>query len=93
MRDLVILFIHLLVTIARLLGPGGARAVIADNATCKTPASDNQPFTNASAAPTVKRPNYCWTVRYDNAPDPCATVGNRLETFDDSQLSPSIGET
>ena len=30
MRDLVILFIHFLVTIARLLGPGGARAIIAE---------------------------------------------------------------
>ena len=30
MRDLVILFIHLLVTIARLLGPGGARSVVAE---------------------------------------------------------------
>ena len=31
MRDLVILFIHLLATIAKLLGPGGARAVAAES--------------------------------------------------------------
>jgi len=31
MRDLAILFIHLLVTIARLMRPGGARAVIAES--------------------------------------------------------------
>ena len=31
MRDLVILFIHLLVTSARLLGPGGRRAVVAES--------------------------------------------------------------
>ncbi len=30
MRDLTILFIHLLVTIARLCGPGGARSVVAE---------------------------------------------------------------
>ena len=30
MRDLAMLFIHLLVTIARLFGPGGARSVIAE---------------------------------------------------------------
>jgi putative transposase len=30
MRDLALLFIHLLVTIARLLGPGGARSVVAE---------------------------------------------------------------
>jgi len=31
MRDLAILFIHLLTTIARLMGPGGARAVVAES--------------------------------------------------------------
>jgi putative transposase len=31
MRDLALLFIHLLVTIARLLGPGGARSVVAES--------------------------------------------------------------
>lgn len=31
MRDLVILFIHLVVTIARLFGPGGARSVVAES--------------------------------------------------------------
>ncbi len=31
MRDLAILFIHLLVTIARLFGPGGARSVVAES--------------------------------------------------------------
>ncbi len=31
MRDLIILFVHLIATIARLLGPGGARAVIAES--------------------------------------------------------------
>jgi hypothetical protein len=30
MKDLLILFIHLLTTIARLLGPGGAKAIVAD---------------------------------------------------------------
>ncbi len=31
MRDLAILFIHLLVTIARLMRPGGAPAVVAES--------------------------------------------------------------
>lgn len=31
MRDLAILSIHLLVTIARLFGPGGARSVVAES--------------------------------------------------------------
>ncbi len=31
MRDLGILFIHLLITVVKLMGPGGSRAVIAES--------------------------------------------------------------
>jgi hypothetical protein len=31
MRDLVILFVHLIAMIARLLGPGGIRSVVAES--------------------------------------------------------------
>ena len=31
MKDLIVLFIHLLTTLARLMGPGGAKAVVADS--------------------------------------------------------------
>ena len=31
MRDLVVLFLHLLATVARLAGPGGARSVVAES--------------------------------------------------------------
>ncbi len=31
MRDLAILFIHLVVTVARLFGPGGARSIVAES--------------------------------------------------------------
>jgi hypothetical protein len=34
-RDLAVLFIHLLTTVARLAGPGGARSVIAESALVK----------------------------------------------------------
>jgi putative transposase len=30
-RDLAVLFLHLLATVARLAGPGGARAVVAES--------------------------------------------------------------
>src|SRR6266704_1642395 len=35
MRDLVILFVHLIATFAQLLGPGGARSVIAESVLVK----------------------------------------------------------
>ena len=31
MKDIVILLVHLLTTVAKLLGPGGTKAVIAEN--------------------------------------------------------------
>ena len=31
MKDMLLLLVHLLTTIAKLLGPGGARAVVADS--------------------------------------------------------------
>src|SRR6202043_2335671 len=35
MRDLAVLFLHLLATVARLAGPGGARAVVAESVLVK----------------------------------------------------------
>src|SRR4030088_78574 len=35
MRDLAILFLHLLATVARLAGPGGTRAVVAESVLVK----------------------------------------------------------
>jgi hypothetical protein len=35
MRDLVILFVHVIATLARLLGPGGIRSVVAESVLVK----------------------------------------------------------
>jgi hypothetical protein len=35
MRDLVVLFVHLIVTLARLAGPGGVRSVVAESVLVK----------------------------------------------------------
>ena len=35
MRDLAVLFLHVLATVARLAGPGGARSVIAESVLVK----------------------------------------------------------
>jgi len=37
MRDLGILFMHLVVTVARLFGPGGARSIVAESLLVKHP--------------------------------------------------------
>ena len=35
MRDLVVLFVHIIATLARLLGPGGIRSVVAESVLIK----------------------------------------------------------
>ena len=35
MRDVAVLFLHLLATVARLVGPGGARSVVAESVLVK----------------------------------------------------------
>ena len=35
MRDLIILFVHIIATLARLLGPGGIRSVVAESVLIK----------------------------------------------------------
>ena len=35
MRDLAVLILHLLATVARLVGPGGARSVVAESVLVK----------------------------------------------------------
>jgi hypothetical protein len=42
MRDLVVLFIHLIATLARLLGPGGARSIVS-TACCSHPIAVGSP--------------------------------------------------
>jgi hypothetical protein len=41
---LFILFSHLLVTLARLARPGGARAVVAETLAVQTPVADHEAF-------------------------------------------------
>jgi hypothetical protein len=41
-RDLAILFLHLLATVARLAGPGGARPVVAESVVIKHQLADPQ---------------------------------------------------
>jgi hypothetical protein len=44
MRDLIILFIHLVVTVARLCGPGGTRSVVAESLLVKHQLVERRPI-------------------------------------------------
>jgi hypothetical protein len=58
MRDLVILLIHLIATIAKLLLPGGARSVVAESIL----------LTSESVESAANRPNHCQSLRWPDAP-------------------------
>jgi len=58
MKDLLALLLHLLITIAKLLGPGGAKAVVADS----TAAPGHQPLAAACAQPISTRSMPVWLL-------------------------------
>ncbi len=93
MRDLAILFIHLLTTIAKLMRPGGGRAMVAESLRLKHPlvilnrscerAPNLRPLDRAMAG-------LC-TLFHSSVPvAPCC---RRIETFHPPRFPRSIGET
>jgi len=44
MRDLIFLLVHLLTTLAKLLGPGGAKSIVADSLLMKQQLPGDQPL-------------------------------------------------
>jgi hypothetical protein len=48
-RDLAVLVLHLLATVARLAGPGGARSVVAESVLVKHQLTDSQSFSKTVA--------------------------------------------
>jgi hypothetical protein len=56
MRDLAVLFLHLLATVARLAGPGGARAVVAESVLVKQQLLIQRGMRNTDSGPRLFRP-------------------------------------
>lgn len=59
MRDLAILYIDLIVTIARLLGSGGARPVDADSLLVRRQVPIIKSLAQAPAVPPSDQPTFC----------------------------------
>ena len=59
MRDLAVLLMHLLATVARLAGPGGARSVVAESVLVNSPGLKSV-TADAPASPS-------WSVYYNAA--------------------------
>ena len=87
MRDLLILSIHLIATLARLMGPGGLRSVVAESLWVKHQPADSQSFPSTRAKPPRVRSDPRRRVCAFHAPGPRHPIGDRAETVDDPGLS------
>jgi hypothetical protein len=89
MRDLVILSVHIITTLARLLGPGDIRSVVAESILIK-----QQLLTlNRSRQRSPKLRSCCralCSLHSSRPPDP---FRNRSEAFDSLKSSPSSEES
>jgi len=81
MRDLLILLVYLITTTARLMGPGGARSVIAE----PLPATRAEP---PSVGPTPRR-----RMLALHTPDPRGPLGHRAQTVNDPGLPSVLADT
>lgn len=93
MSDLAILFLHVIVTILRLLRPGGARSIIAESLLVKQQLLIiNRSRQRGPNLRTMDR-NYRWAVYSADAPKPGSPFRHHFEAFNDPQFSPVTGET
>src|ERR1700681_1294189 len=98
MRDLAVLFLHLLATVARLGGRGGARAVVAESVLVK----EQLLILNRSRkrAPNLRLPDrFVASLCAAHAPEPAGPFRHRPETLhalappssaDPAEISPAV---
>ena len=79
MRDLAVLFIHLITTIARLAGPGGARSVVAESVLVKAATPDPESFPATVTQSARLRSPHRRLVCSSPAPKSTDPFGNRIE--------------
>jgi hypothetical protein len=75
MNHLLILAVHLLATIAKLLRPGGVRAVVAEIHVAKAPTDHQQPRTAAGASMSTKTSSAACSRTIDLKQEPMAHLG------------------
>ena len=93
MRDLLILLVHLITTTARLMGPGGARSVIAPVAPSQAPAPDPESLPATRAEPPSVGPTSRGRMLALHTPDPRGPLGHRAQTVNDPGLPSALADT
>ena len=93
MRDLLILLVHLITTTARLMGPGGARSVIAESLLVKHQLlilnRSRQRAPNLQASGPTPRGRMLAL----HAPDPRGPLGHRAQTVNNPGLPSDLADT
>ena len=62
MREVLILFVHLITTVIRLAKPGALRAVVAEIRSGQTSVVDREPFAAAGAQSPHPGSTHCWIL-------------------------------
>jgi putative transposase len=97
-RDLAVLVLHLLTTIARLAGPGGARSVVAESVLLGSSCSSSIGRETGAESPPY-RSRRRWRVCAPRAPEAAGPFGDCLEarhapppssSAEDSKISPAV---
>jgi hypothetical protein len=91
MRDLILLFIHVVTVLIRLVRPGGVRAALAESVLLPASVADSESFPRPSAESPHLGPAYRRIVRDTCAAETVGTIRNRGETIVASQLSSRYG--
>src|SRR4030081_1503991 len=92
MRDLAVLFLHLLATVARLAGPGGARSVVAESVLIKHQLLILNRSRKRSPKLRVSDRMVAGLLCAPHAPEPSDPVRDRRETLNAVETPSSLDE-
>jgi hypothetical protein len=92
MCDLVVLFLHLIVSIVRLIRPGGARSIVAESVLVKQQLLILESFPEAVAQSEGIRPHRRRLVYSGHASRPPDPLRNRIEAVNSLELPPGAEE-
>ena len=93
MRDLILLFVHVVTVLIRLVRPGGVRAVLAESVSAQASIADSESFPTPRTESPHLGPAYHRMVRDTCAAETIGTIRNRGETIVASQLSSRSGSS
>src|SRR6266446_9617731 len=93
MRDFVILFVHLIATVARIAGSGGVRSVVAESVLVKQQLLILNRSRKRAPESARIRSDHRWVVRTLDAPGAYHAFSNRAETVNPIEPPSNVSPT